>query len=75
MTKIAIDGPAGAGKSTISKKVAKELGDNGRILLRKSGTEPLVRVMVEATTDELCEQKVDEVIQAVKDSGHLIKVK
>ena len=56
-------------------KVAEELGDNGRILLRKSGTEPLVRVMVEATTHELCEEKVDEVIQAVKDSGHLIKVK
>jgi len=56
-------------------KVAADLGNDGRILLRKSGTEPLLRVMVEATTDELCEVKVNEVIQAMKDSGHLIKVK
>ena len=56
-------------------KVAADLGDDGRILLRKSGTEPLLRVMVEATTDELCEQKVNEVIDAMKESGHLIKVK
>ena len=56
-------------------KVAADLGDDGRILLRKSGTEPLLRVMVEATTDELCEQKVNEVIDAMKNSGHLIKVK
>ena len=56
-------------------KVAADLGSDGRILLRKSGTEPLLRVMVEAPTDELCEQKVEEVIQAMKDSGHLIKVK
>ena len=56
-------------------KVAADLGSDGRILLRKSGTEPLLRVMVEAPTDELCEVKVNEVIQAMQDSGHLIKVK
>mgnify|MGYP000432363999 CR=1 FL=1 len=36
--------------------VAETLGDDGRILVRESGTEPVIRVMVEATTDELCEK-------------------
>ena len=56
-------------------KVAADLGTEGRILLRKSGTEPLLRVMVEATSDELCAQKVDEVIQSMKDSGHWQRTK
>jgi len=56
-------------------KVTADLGTDGRILLRKSGTEPLLRVMVEAPTDELCEIKVNEVIESMKVSGHLIKVK
>jgi phosphoglucosamine mutase len=57
------------------KKAEEELGSNGRILLRKSGTEPLLRVMAEATTLELCEEKVDSIIAAMKDAGKLIKVK
>ena len=44
-------------------------------MLRKSGTEPLLRVMVEAGTQELCEEKVDQIIAAMKDAGHLIRVK
>ncbi len=48
------------------KKVAEALGDNGRILVRASGTEPLLRVMVEAETQELCEKYVTEVIDAMK---------
>ena len=52
-----------------------DLHGEGRILLRKSGTEPVLRVMVEATTDEICAEKVDEVIQVMKETGHLIKVK
>ena len=48
------------------KKVAEALGENGRILVRASGTEPLLRVMVEAETKELCEQYVTEVIDAMK---------
>lgn len=49
-----------------AKKVEEELGDNGRILLRQSGTEPLVRVMVEAETDTLCAKYVKQVADVVK---------
>ena len=57
------------------EKVEKELGDNGRVVLRKSGTEPLLRVMVEATSEKLCEDKADEIIDAMRQAGRLIKVK
>ncbi len=52
------------------KKVEELLGQNGRILLRESGTEPVIRVMVEAETEELCEQCVDQVIEVLKAQGH-----
>ncbi len=51
-------------------KVGKELGDSGRILYRPSGTEPLVRVMVEASTEEACEAYVDRVIAVIRESGN-----
>lgn len=53
-------------------KVTVELGDSGRILLRQSGTEPLVRVMVEAASQELCETFVNQVIEVMKEQGHLL---
>lgn len=46
--------------------VTEALGDDGRILVRESGTEPVIRVMVEATTDEICEKYVDQVIEVMK---------
>ena len=52
------------------EKVSKELGDEGRMLLRESGTEPVIRVMVEAKTDELCEKYVDEVVSVLYSKGH-----
>ena len=55
--------------------VTERLGDEGRILLRKSGTEPVLRVMVEAGTHELCEEKVDAIIAAMADAGKLVRVK
>ena len=53
------------------KRVADELGDTGRILVRESGTEPVIRVMVEADTNEICEKYVDSVIDVIKAKGHL----
>ncbi len=49
-----------------AKKVENELGDSGRLLLRTSGTEPLVRVMVEAESDELCKKYVDMVVKELE---------
>lgn len=51
------------------QKVSDSLGKDGRILVRPSGTEPLVRVMVEAKTDELCEKYVYQVIDYIKEKG------
>ena len=53
-----------------TKMVEEKLGDNGRILLRQSGTEPLIRVMVEAETDDICKECVDSVVKVIKDKGY-----
>lgn len=50
-------------------KVEKQLGTEGRLLLRESGTEPVIRVMVEAQTDEICADMVEQVIAAIRDCG------
>lgn len=54
------------------EEVAKKLGSDGRILVRESGTEPLIRVMVEAGTDELCLENVDHVVKVMESEGLLI---
>ncbi|KSU58045.1 phosphoglucosamine mutase [[Bacillus] enclensis] len=52
---------------SVIEKVEEEMNGNGRILVRPSGTEPLVRVMAEAPTEELCVQYVDEIAHVVKE--------
>lgn len=49
--------------------VASALGSDGRILVRESGTEPVIRVMVEAATDELCDQYVKQVVDVIRQEG------
>ena len=57
------------------RNVEESLGSDGRVVLRPSGTEPVLRVMVEALTDELCEEKVNEIIDAMRKAGKLLKVR
>ena len=52
--------------------VANKLGDTGRILVRESGTEPLLRVMVEAPEDDTCRACVDEVVAVIRAKGHAV---
>ena len=54
------------------EEVAISLGNEGRILVRESGTEPLIRVMVEAGTDELCHENVDRVVKVMEAEGLVI---
>ncbi|MBQ8354815.1 MAG: phosphoglucosamine mutase [Oscillospiraceae bacterium] len=53
-------------------QVAAKLGDSGRILVRESGTEPVVRVMVEAETEALCREYVDFVVDTIQRKGHTV---
>ena len=53
-------------------EVGEKLGDTGRILVRESGTEPVLRVMVEAPEQEICQQYVDEVVEVIRAKGHIV---
>ena len=51
------------------ERISADLGEDGRILLRESGTEPVIRVMVAAQSDELCAKYVDEMVQVIHEEG------
>src|SRR5699024_8219233 len=55
------------------ERVEKELDGAGRVLVRPSGTEPLIRVMVEAETEEDCEKYVDELIDVIERNAYAIR--
>lgn len=55
------------------EKITEDFGDTGRILLRKSGTEPVIRVMAEGEDLDLCEHYVNSVIDMIKNKGYAAK--
>lgn len=59
----------------VVQQCGDKLGDTGRVLLRASGTEPVLRVMAEAGTDKEAEENVDLIIAAMAQSGHLVEVR
>ena len=59
----------------VVEKCGETLGDTGRVLLRASGTEPVLRVMAEAGTDKEAEENVDLIIATMAQSGHLVEVR
>ena len=54
-------------------RITEELGDRGRILVRESGTEPLIRVMVEASDPDDCEKYVDQIVEVLRKNAHIRK--
>ena len=56
----------------VKKEVEDSLGNSGRVLLRKSGTEPLIRVMCEAENDELCKSSVEKICSKIIEKGYSI---
>ena len=55
------------------EKVTSDLEGNGRALVRPSGTEPVIRVMVEAPTEELCHEHVLKVVNVIKEKGYAVE--
>lgn len=58
--------------TAVIKQAGEDLGKDGRILVRESGTEPCIRVMAEAKTEELCRSYVDRIVKAMQERGHVV---
>lgn len=56
----------------VVEQVERELGTEGRILLRESGTEPVLRIMVEARSEEVCRKYADRVLEVLNSRGHVV---
>ena len=57
----------------IVEQVGRDLGTDGRILVRESGTEPVIRVMVEASTDQICKEQVARVVKVMEEEGLVVE--
>ena len=55
------------------KKAQESLGNDGRVLLRQSGTEPVIRVMVEAQGEEICRKHVNDIVKVIEQKGHVVQ--
>ena len=55
------------------KKAQESLGNDGRVLLRQSGTEPVIRVMVEAKGEEICRKHVNDIVKVIEQKGHVVQ--
>ncbi len=62
---------ADPGVQAAVKAASEALGDDGRVLVRESGTEPVIRVMAEAGSDEICRRHVEDIVAAIRAGGHL----
>ena len=54
----------------VINRITKELSGDGRILLRKSGTEPVIRIMVEASSKETCDKYVGQMAKMLEEKGY-----
>ena len=74
--KVYVNGSSAAQKDadvqTAISEIAAKLGESGRILVRESGTEPVVRVMVEAETEECCRKLAEQVVEVIREQGHAV---
>ena len=53
------------------EEAKKELGENGRLLVRQSGTEPLIRITAECETTELCQMYIQRIYEKIKEGGYV----